>query len=61
MDVYSVNTAALEWATTAEIGFILTVFITLSCKYLTTPLCTQNAAFLYGLGMVYFHYNAFQW
>lgn len=21
----------------------------------------QNAAFLYGLGMVYFHYNAFQW
>ncbi len=22
---------------------------------------TQNAAFLYGLGMVYFHYNAFQW
>nr|XP_021484796.1 histone demethylase UTY-like [Meriones unguiculatus] len=22
---------------------------------------TQNAAFLYGLGLVYFHYNAFQW
>ncbi|XP_023999540.1 histone demethylase UTY-like [Salvelinus sp. IW2-2015] len=21
----------------------------------------KNAAFLYGLGMVYFHYNAFQW
>lgn len=21
----------------------------------------QNAAFLYGLGLVYFHYNAFQW
>uniref|UniRef100_A0A3B4BCG0 [histone H3]-trimethyl-L-lysine(27) demethylase n=1 Tax=Periophthalmus magnuspinnatus TaxID=409849 RepID=A0A3B4BCG0_9GOBI len=27
----------------------------------TNHLFTHNAAFLYGLGMVYFHYNAFQW
>lgn len=32
--------------------------------YLGFKLCffpLQNAAFLYGLGLVYFHYNAFQW
>uniref|UniRef100_A0A673XA39 [histone H3]-trimethyl-L-lysine(27) demethylase n=1 Tax=Salmo trutta TaxID=8032 RepID=A0A673XA39_SALTR len=27
----------------------------------TKALLLKNAAFLYGLGMVYFHYNAFQW
>uniref|UniRef100_A0AAX7VSU0 [histone H3]-trimethyl-L-lysine(27) demethylase n=1 Tax=Astatotilapia calliptera TaxID=8154 RepID=A0AAX7VSU0_ASTCA len=27
----------------------------------TKALLMKNAAFLYGLGMVYFHYNAFQW
>lgn len=31
----------------------------LGFKHCFFPL--QNAAFLYGLGLVYFHYNAFQW
>uniref|UniRef100_A0A8C3G454 [histone H3]-trimethyl-L-lysine(27) demethylase n=1 Tax=Cyclopterus lumpus TaxID=8103 RepID=A0A8C3G454_CYCLU len=42
-------------------GESLNEFYTSVCNNFPTLSFSQNAAFLYGLGMVYFHYNAFQW
>ena len=49
---------------TQELHKMITYISAMSAyqEYITLhPEHWKNAAFLYGLGLVYFHFNAFQW